>query len=169
MRGEVIKCTSYKFGGIFLQWIDKPRLCRTLLPVVKAWKSFRKQGRPKASWQEIDLLLFKKMANPGLFFIYFRLFKHTLQFLQQINVKNVQQLGQGSRPKKSICFNWWYSGIDSLNIMSAYRNLGGGVGLQLDQSRNGKKVQYKVYLPYLPVWPDKNRQMSIKVAQIWSH
>ena len=26
-------------------------------------------------------------ANPGLFFIYFRLFKHTLQFLQQINVK----------------------------------------------------------------------------------
>ena len=29
----------------------------------------------------------KKWANPGLFFIYFRLFKHTLQFLQQINVK----------------------------------------------------------------------------------
>ena len=26
-------------------------------------------------------------AKPGLFFIYFRLFKHTLQFLQQINVK----------------------------------------------------------------------------------
>ena len=25
----------------------------------------------------------------GLFFIYFRLFKHTLQYLQQINVKNV--------------------------------------------------------------------------------
>ena len=33
--------------------------------------------------------LFKKWANLGLFFIYFRLFKHTLQFLQQINVKNV--------------------------------------------------------------------------------
>ena len=31
--------------------------------------------------------LFKKWANPGLFFIYFCLFKHTLQFLQQINVK----------------------------------------------------------------------------------
>ena len=28
-----------------------------------------------------------KSANPGLFFIYFRLFKHTLQFLQQINLK----------------------------------------------------------------------------------
>ena len=29
----------------------------------------------------------KKWANPGLYFIYFHLFKHTLQFLQQINVK----------------------------------------------------------------------------------
>ena len=27
-------------------------------------------------------------SRPGPFFIYFRLFKHTLQFLQQINVKN---------------------------------------------------------------------------------
>ena len=35
------------------------------------------------------LLFFKKWANPGLFFIYFRLFQRTLQFLQQINVKNV--------------------------------------------------------------------------------
>ena len=30
---------------------------------------------------------FFKWANPGLFFISFCLFKHTLQFLQQINVK----------------------------------------------------------------------------------
>ena len=30
-----------------------------------------------------------KMGNPGLFFAYFRLFKQKLQFLQQINVKNV--------------------------------------------------------------------------------
>ena len=29
------------------------------------------------------------MGNPGLFFIYFRLFKHTLKFLEQINLKNV--------------------------------------------------------------------------------
>ena len=29
----------------------------------------------------------KKWANPGLFYIYFRLFKHTLHFLQQIKVK----------------------------------------------------------------------------------
>ena len=28
-----------------------------------------------------------KWANPGLFFLYFRILKHTLQFLQQINVK----------------------------------------------------------------------------------
>ena len=34
-----------------------------------------------------DVILFLKWANPGLFFVYFRLFKHTLQFLQQINVK----------------------------------------------------------------------------------
>ena len=29
----------------------------------------------------------KKRANPGLFIIYFRPFKHTLQFLLQIHVK----------------------------------------------------------------------------------
>ena len=29
----------------------------------------------------------KKWANPGLIFIYFCLFKHTPQFLQQLNVK----------------------------------------------------------------------------------
>ena len=35
-----------------------------------------------------DLVFFlKKWAYPGLFFIYSRPFKHTLQFLQQINVK----------------------------------------------------------------------------------
>ena len=32
-------------------------------------------------------VLLKKWANPGLFFVYFRLFKQTIQFLQQINVK----------------------------------------------------------------------------------
>ena len=32
-------------------------------------------------------LFLKKWANPDLFFIYFRLSKHTIQFLQQINVK----------------------------------------------------------------------------------
>ena len=29
------------------------------------------------------------MGYPGLFLVYFRLFKQTLEFLQQINVKNV--------------------------------------------------------------------------------
>ena len=33
--------------------------------------------------------LFKKWAISGLFFVYLRLFKQTLPFLQQINVKNV--------------------------------------------------------------------------------
>ena len=35
----------------------------------------------------LQSFLKKKWANPGLFFIYFRLFKRTLQFWQQINVK----------------------------------------------------------------------------------
>ena len=40
----------------------------------------------------------KKWTNPGLFFIYFRLFKHKSQFLQQINVKNVHPVyGAGIR------------------------------------------------------------------------
>ena len=34
----------------------------------------------------------KKWANPGLFSVYFRLFKQTLKFLQQINVKNVHEV-----------------------------------------------------------------------------
>ena len=32
-------------------------------------------------------MCFKKWANPGLFLVYFRLFKQTLEFLQQIYVK----------------------------------------------------------------------------------
>ena len=36
---------------------------------------------------QVNLFVFLNWAKPGLFFIYFRLFKHTLQFLQQINVK----------------------------------------------------------------------------------
>ena len=35
------------------------------------------------------LMVFFKWANPGIFFIYFHLFKHTLQFLQIINVKKI--------------------------------------------------------------------------------
>ena len=39
------------------------------------------------------------MGNPALFFIYFRLFKHTLQFLQQINVKkSIQYIALGLEP-----------------------------------------------------------------------
>ena len=39
----------------------------------------------------------KKWANPGLFSVYFRLFKQTLKFLQQINVKmSIQYPAPGS-------------------------------------------------------------------------
>ena len=38
----------------------------------------------------VFLLILKIIDQPGLFFIYFRLFKQiSIQFLQQINVKNV--------------------------------------------------------------------------------
>ena len=37
--------------------------------------------------QLTSLTFFKKWANPGLFFVYFRSFQTTIQFLQQINVK----------------------------------------------------------------------------------
>ena len=65
---------------------------------------------------------FKKWANPGVFFIYFSLFRHTLQFLQQINVKKCPSsihcqdsnspplehesspIDQGSRPFSSFCY-----------------------------------------------------------------
>ena len=40
----------------------------------------------KVTEKEFKITFFR-WANPGLFFIYFRLFKQTLQFLQQINVK----------------------------------------------------------------------------------
>ena len=53
--------------------------------------------KPKQCFEEKQLRLhsqplghtsfFLKRANPGLFFIYFCLFKQTLQFLQQINMK----------------------------------------------------------------------------------
>ena len=36
-----------------------------------------------------DFFIIKKWANPGLFLFIFGLFKQTIQYLQQINVKNV--------------------------------------------------------------------------------
>ena len=48
------------------------------------------------------LYFFKKMANPGLYFIYFCLFKQTLQFFQQLNVKkcpsSLQHRDSNSQP-----------------------------------------------------------------------
>ena len=47
----------------------------------------------------IVLTFFKKWANPGLFFVFLGLFEQTLlQFLQQINVKNIHPVsGAGIR------------------------------------------------------------------------
>ena len=50
---------------------------------------------------------FIKWANPGLFFVYFRSFKQTLFFLQQINVKKMSCPSsiqhQDSNPRPSEC------------------------------------------------------------------
>ena len=45
----------------------------------------------------------KKWANPVLFFIHFRLFKRTLLFLQQINVKNVQSVYGAGIQTHNLC------------------------------------------------------------------
>ena len=37
-----------------------------------------------------ELLYFFKIGQPGLFFVYFLLFKQTIQLLQQVNVKKCQ-------------------------------------------------------------------------------
>ena len=52
---------------------------------MKRWRSESESEREREQLE----LFFKKWANPSHFFIYFCLFKQTLQFLQQINVKIV--------------------------------------------------------------------------------
>ena len=43
--------------------------------------------------EKLFLKLFLKWANPGLFFVFiFGLFKQKIQFLQQVNVKNVMTI-----------------------------------------------------------------------------
>ena len=45
--------------------------------------------KAKNSRNYLSCFFRKNRTNPGLFFIYFCLFKHTLQFLQQTNLENV--------------------------------------------------------------------------------
>ena len=58
------------------------------LGMSKLQQSFLKKFPQHSDILSTNLFL-KKWANPGLFFIYFCPFKHTTQFLKQINVKNV--------------------------------------------------------------------------------
>ena len=55
------------------------------IPLIMHSTNFSGQWQPRL---KIHISFFK-WASPGLFFIYFRPFKHKLQILQQINVKNV--------------------------------------------------------------------------------
>ena len=64
-------------------------------------------GFVKKIYFELNIVLFKKWAIPGLFFVFFRIFKQTLQFLQQIHVKNVHPVnGAGIRTHN---FRTWVS------------------------------------------------------------
>ena len=60
------------------------------------------KGNEFRSAQWTSSPFFKKWAYPGLFLIYFPLFKHKLQFLQQINVKicpsSIRSRDSKSRP-----------------------------------------------------------------------
>ena len=61
------------------------------------------------------LLFFKKWANPGLFFIYFRLFKGTLQILQQIGMRKYPIYNAGIRSLvnlNSLLHQWDYLGAE---------------------------------------------------------
>ena len=51
----------------------------------KDWTTYLKLVVGNA-WRRFQNIFFN-WAYPGLFFVYFRLFKHKLQFLQKINVK----------------------------------------------------------------------------------
>ena len=62
------------------------------------WATLVKVRRELVAFRKLSLLgylnvfCFLNWANPGLFFVYFGLFKQTTQFLQQMNVKNVMSI-----------------------------------------------------------------------------
>ena len=70
-------------SGNFVRGFYLPRCLELVLFYGPSWPLFCLFSFP-SSTNRYDG--FFKWANPGLFFIYFRLFKHALQFLQQINV-----------------------------------------------------------------------------------
>ena len=67
--------------------------CRFIVPI-SSWPMWEKVY----VWWVDHAIKRLKIGHPGLFFMYFHLFKQTLQFLQQINVKNVHPVsGTGIR------------------------------------------------------------------------
>ena len=116
------------------------------------------------------------MDHPRLLlWLFLVFFKQTKHFFQQINVKKC--------PSSKQCrdLNPQLSDCESHHITST-------TGVLLGKPNNGKKVfpgRHKLVLhnprrfdlstcrrrwwwcQSLPVWPDKNRQMSVKLAQKW--
>ena len=58
------------------------------LPTKKLWRGSLRQKSIKLFFRQVSL----KKANPGLFFIYFRLLKHNTNFTTNTNVKNVHPI-----------------------------------------------------------------------------
>ena len=62
--------------------------CKAVIVFVEELTKSKWKSMHKISWLTAERIVFiKKWAIPGLFFVNFRLFIQTLQFLQQINVK----------------------------------------------------------------------------------
>ena len=75
-------CNSHYVKNYFLKTLKFFNCSLRYISNCNWWKVFFK-------YPVIADMFFLNGPTPASFFIYFRLFKHTLQFLQQINVKNV--------------------------------------------------------------------------------
>ena len=116
---------------------------------------------------------FNKWAIHGLFFIYFRLFKPTLQFLQQICIKKSIQymllgfepttfrtLDQGSRPCipfHSIIFHRFLSFLYCvLNFLQKY----------ITHARTKTTVEFFVINTLLLIFPEKRTEQMIVIKAL---
>ena len=78
----------FNASGFFAELIHT-FLCEVASKLLSKWhlnKLRNHVGSMDFKRQFVKCFFLKKWANPGLFFIYFRIFKHTLQILQQIGV-----------------------------------------------------------------------------------
>ena len=77
-----------------VRWDKSLRIFNASRPVISPYL-FTSHLLPTIAFLE-ESFLFLKWANPGLFFIYFHLFKHTFQILQQIQMSKIVHPGYGA-------------------------------------------------------------------------